>query len=107
MLSAAPLYVCVFVVTALLWILRAAPYGGWSGWLPNAGQDVGDATVALAACLFLFLCPSGETADPRDPNSPVPAAHRLLDWPTAARIPWGILINGGSSTGELLIKLEA
>jgi sodium-dependent dicarboxylate transporter 2/3/5 len=91
---------CVFAVTALLWIFRAAPYGGWSAWLPDGGAAVGDTTVALAACMFMFLCPSGdplfdEPLEQRDPESLQPAARRLLDWPTAASIPWGILIMFG------------
>ncbi|MGI9472595.1 MAG: SLC13 family permease, partial [Rubripirellula sp.] len=109
----------VFATTALLWTFRSAPFGGWSGFLPNEGSQVGDTTVALAACLFLFLCPSGEarptqsegdafreggTPD-RDTESSTQKSdgpfslHRkrdtLLDWPTAAKIPWGILIMFG------------
>lgn len=86
---------CVFAVTALLWIFRAAPYGGWSAWLPGGGETVGDTTVALAACLFMFLCPSGEPADEIDERTGLPAPRRILDWPTAATIPWGILIMFG------------
>jgi sodium-dependent dicarboxylate transporter 2/3/5 len=44
--------------------------------------------------MFMFLCPSGDPPEPRDPESAQPA-RRLLDWPTAASIPWGILIMFG------------
>ena len=70
-----------FAVTALLWITRREPWGGWSGWLelPNAN----DASVALLAVITMFLIPNGK-------------GERLLDWRTAASIPWGILILFGS-----------
>lgn len=73
----------VFATTAMLWITRSAPFGGWSAWLdlPN----VHDATVGLAAVLVMFLVPSGE----RDEKG---RATRLLDWSTAVRIPWGVLL---------------
>lgn len=77
----------VFAVTALLWIFREGPYGGWSGFLFDGGSSVGDATVALAASMALFLCPAGrDTPEPRS---------TLLDWDTASKIPWGILIMFG------------
>lgn len=82
----------VFGITASLWIFRQAPWGGWSQFLPNQGATVGDTTVALAASLFLFLCPSGESGSEGDDD---PSTRRLLDWDTAAKIPWGILIMFG------------
>ena len=71
----------VFAVTALLWITRKEPLGGWSGWanLPEAS----DASVALTAVVVMFLIPNGK-------------GERLLDWETASSIPWGILILFGS-----------
>ena len=56
---------------------RNDPFGGWSTWLdlPQAN----DASVALLAVVAMFLIPSGN-------------GGRLLDWETAIRIPWGILI---------------
>ena len=67
----------VFVVTALGWMTRSQPAGGWSTWLqvPQAN----DASVALLAVVVLFVLPNGE-------------GERLLDWPAAARIPWDVLI---------------
>jgi len=66
----------VFAVTALLWITREL----WSRCLP-AGVKVDDSTIAVAAALSLFLIPvnlkQGEFA---------------LDWESAVRIPWGVLI---------------
>ena len=69
----------VFGVTAALWVTRTAPFGGWSGALDVTG--VGDSTVALAAVVALFVLPSG-AGD----------GDRLLDWRSAERIPWGLLL---------------
>ena len=67
----------IFSLTALAWITRGQPFGGWSTWLdiPNAN----DASVALIAVVTMFLIPDGK-------------GSRLLDWETAANIPWGMLI---------------
>jgi sodium-dependent dicarboxylate transporter 2/3/5 len=67
----------VFVVTAVAWITRNDPFGGWSGLL-NLPQ-ANDASVALIAVVAMFLVPNGH-------------GERLLDWESAVRIPWGILI---------------
>ena len=69
----------VFAATALLWITRKEPFGGWSEWagLPTAN----DASVALMAVVSMFLIPNGKSK-----------GEKLLDWETASRIPWGILI---------------
>jgi len=69
----------VFGLTALAWITRAQPFGGWTGLLGLT--TVGDDTVALTAVVFVFLIPSGE-----------PDGSRLLDWESATKIPWGLLI---------------
>lgn len=80
----------VFGLTALAWMTRAEPFGGWSGWL-GVEESVGDSTVAIAAAVVLFVLPRG-TGD----------GQRLLDWETAAKIPWGvfILIGGGICIGK-------
>ena len=67
----------VFALTALAWITRNDPFGGWSAWLdlPQAN----DASVALLAVVVMFIVPNGR-------------GERLLDWESAVRIPWGILI---------------
>lgn len=71
----------VFSITALLWMTRKEPFGGWSEWFGL--QTANDASVALLAVVAMFLVPNGR-------------GERLLDWETAARIPWGILILFGS-----------
>lgn len=67
----------IFGLTALLWITRREPFGGWSNWfnLPQAN----DASVALLAVIALFVIPNGNK-------------QKLLDWKTAQQIPWGILL---------------
>ncbi|TRX56426.1 SLC13 family permease [Thalassomonas sp. M1454] len=67
----------VFGLTALAWITRNDPYGGWSELfdLPL----VGDSSVALFAVVLMFIIPNGK-------------GSRLLDWDTAKTIPWGMLL---------------
>jgi sodium-dependent dicarboxylate transporter 2/3/5 len=86
----------VFCATAFLWMFRtpidagAFFVPGWSQLLPDA-RLAGDSTVAIAMALVLFLTPSGS-----------PEGGRLLDWTTASRIPWGVLIllGGGFALAE-------
>ena len=77
----------VFAVTALLWVTRKQPFGGWSslslGDVSLAGAN--DAAVALLAVIAMFLIPNGERDGPR-------VRGKLLDWDTAASIQWGILL---------------
>lgn len=67
----------VFGLTALAWITRSEPFGGWSSWLglPQAN----DASVALLAVVVMFLTPDGK-------------GQRLLNWERASTIPWGVLL---------------
>ena len=69
----------VFSLTAVAWMTRGQPFGGWSEWLNLQGAN--DASVALVAVVIMFLVPDGEGK-----------GKKLLDWGTAARIPWGMLI---------------
>jgi sodium-dependent dicarboxylate transporter 2/3/5 len=79
----------VFALTALAWITRSEPFGGWKTWLdlPNAN----DASVAFLAVIALFCIPSGNSDN-----------GRLLDWETANKIPWGmlVLVGAGLCLGE-------
>ncbi|WP_444998142.1 SLC13 family permease [Aliikangiella sp. IMCC44359] len=70
----------VFAVTAILWITRQEPFGGWR---ELTGLTVAnDASVALLACITMFIIPDGKSEKP----------GRLLDWKTASQIPWGVLL---------------
>jgi len=73
----------IFAITALLWMTRKQPFGGWSEWTGLVGAN--DAAVAMLGALAMFVMPSGMKS--KDGKSP-----RLLDWETAKSIPWGILI---------------
>ena len=67
----------VFGLTALAWVTRSEPFGGWKTWfdLPQAN----DASVALLAVVLMFLLPNG-------------SGGRLLTWERAVKIPWGVLL---------------
>lgn len=67
----------VFGLTALAWITRSEPFGGWSSWLGLASAN--DASVALLAVVVMCLVPDGR-------------GGRLLDWERASTIPWGVLL---------------
>ncbi|WP_372797462.1 DASS family sodium-coupled anion symporter [Litorivivens sp.] len=67
----------IFAATALLWITRTEPFGGWSHWLNLPGAN--DATVALLAAASLFAIGDGK-------------GGRLLEWEATKELPWGILI---------------
>lgn len=71
----------VFAITALLWITRTEPFGGWSTWIGVPYSN--DAIVAFFGVVLLFLIPDG-------------AGQKLLDWDTANKIPWGMLILFGA-----------
>ena len=98
----------VFLVTALLWMTRSIPIGqvnyGWAALVerllaPESGLPgqfragyIHDATVALLMAVLLFAIPAG-----RDGSTG--RREYLMDWETARRLPWGILLlfGGGFS----------
>lgn len=67
----------VFAGAVLLWVTRSEPFGGWSSLFGIGGA--GDSTVALLAVAAMFLIPDGK-------------GEALLDWKSAADIPWGMLL---------------
>ncbi|QIB65233.1 SLC13 family permease [Kineobactrum salinum] len=67
----------VFGLTALAWVTRSEPFGGWQSWLDLPGAN--DASVALLAVVLMFVLPDGK-------------GERLLDWERASTIPWGVLL---------------
>ena len=92
----------LFVSTALLWLLRTdIEFGEWtlvrgwghsvSRWLISLGVSkkesvtfVSDATVAMAVSSLMFIIPVSRTSQGQ--------TQYVMDWETAARIPWGILL---------------
>lgn len=71
----------VFAITALAWVTRSAPFGGWAELLGVPYSN--DAIVAFIGVVVVFLVPNGE-------------GEKLLDWETANKIPWGMLILFGA-----------
>lgn len=67
----------VFGLTAVAWITRAEPFGGWQTWLDLPAAN--DASVALLAVVALFVV--------RDDQG-----EPLIDWAKASQIPWGVLL---------------
>ena len=67
----------VFGLTALAWITRSEPFGGWKTWFGVPWAN--DASVALLAVVIMFLVPNGK-------------GERLLSWERASTIPWGVLL---------------
>ena len=67
----------IFAVTALLWMTRVEPFGGWSCWLGIPGST--DAAVAILAVIVMHLWPDGK-------------GETLLTWKAASAIPWGVLL---------------
>jgi len=86
----------VFLIVALLWILRnpiqSITIGGTEPF-----SALSDASIAIAGVVALFALPSGSIKEP---------GTRLLDWPSAASVPWDIiLLFGGGLSLAAMIKV--
>jgi solute carrier family 13 (sodium-dependent dicarboxylate transporter), member 2/3/5 len=77
----------VFTLTALAWVLREPVTGALEGTVPNI-EALSDAGIAIIAAIVLFAFP----VDWR-------AGVFTLDWSTARKLPWGVLLlfGGGLS----------
>jgi solute carrier family 13 (sodium-dependent dicarboxylate transporter), member 2/3/5 len=77
----------VFGSVVLAWITGSLI---WYQWVPNCNDTI----VAVSGALLLFLVPAGIESSPS--LSPQPSAlsrpEPLLDWATAVKIPWGIVL---------------
>jgi sodium-dependent dicarboxylate transporter 2/3/5 len=76
----------LFIVMALLWVFRAGFHIGFvniPGWseLFTHPDYINDGTVAIAIASILFLIPSRTNK-----------GERLMDWETANRLPWHIVL---------------
>ena len=75
-----------FVLLALLWLFRSTltigslSLKGWSEFL-STGSLFNDGTVAIGMAIALFLVPSRRGA-----------AGRVMDWETASKVPWHIVL---------------
>lgn len=99
------LVAAVFLATAIAWVSRGLL---WKDVLPM----VDDSMLAIAAAVSLFLIPasarpslpSSSSSSSSPPSPPQPLSSRntkvttsrsaaaILDWESAAKIPWGVLI---------------
>ncbi len=76
----------LFITMALLWVFRSGFHigmfniPGWSQFL-NHPEFINDGTVAIAIAVILFVIPSK--------TSP---GERLMNWETASRLPWHIVL---------------
>ncbi len=76
----------LFVVLAIAWLTRSnieigsLTLPGWSGLFPEPGF-IDDGTVAIAIASVLFLLPARTGTN-----------ERLMDWDTAKRLHWGIVL---------------
>jgi sodium-dependent dicarboxylate transporter 2/3/5 len=84
----------VFAAAVLAWVLLEPMYqAGWLAKGPGGTEWLSDAVIAMAAALSLFVIPvdfeSGSFA---------------LDWKTASRVPWGVLVlfGGGLSLAHAM-----
>jgi solute carrier family 13 (sodium-dependent dicarboxylate transporter), member 2/3/5 len=94
----------VFFLTACLWTFSKSMAFGEHFVLPGrddfvkwllvdqlgatvefASNAMHDSTVAIGMALLLFLLPSGQAGDDGEPQ-------RLMDWETAVRLPWSVLL---------------
>ena len=102
----------VFILTALLWVTRSdlefgfATLPGWSrlllgsaaadpSWYQAHKNDISDSTVATLMAIACFLLPSGERQDPGGERRGPSGEHMgtyLMDWRTAVRMPWDVLL---------------
>jgi len=76
----------LFIIMALLWVFRSGfqigfvNIPGWSQLFDNP-EYINDGTVAIAVASLLFIIPSKTNK-----------GERLMDWETANRLPWHIVL---------------
>lgn len=78
----------IFIAAAFAWISRTFV-------LEKINEHINDTTIAIFAAIILFIIPSK--------NKP---GDRLLDWETAVKLPWGILLlfGGGLAIAEGFVQ---
>lgn len=77
----------VFVLAAVCWIFRPLL-------ADSTGLKISDTGIAIAAALLLFVLPANKGD-----------GERILDWESAAKVPWGVLLLfGGGLTLAAQIK---
>ncbi|MCH2325573.1 MAG: anion permease, partial [Pseudomonadales bacterium] len=71
----------ILVLSAIALITGRVPFGGWENLFDLSGTK--DYMVAFASVICMFLIPNGK-------------GGKLLDWDSAAKIEWGMLILFGA-----------
>jgi len=77
----------LFILLALLWLFRrpidlgSFRLPGWSGWFKQ-GKWITDGNIAILIAVLLFIIPSKNKIK----------GNFIMDWHTAERIPWGIIL---------------
>ena len=101
----------IFGATAILWVTRgdlelgALTIPGWAGLvertlgLEHFASYLHDATVAVAMAVLTFLIPGDRDEEGR--------SRKLMDWETAVRLPWGILLLFGGGFALALAFKES
>jgi len=75
-----------FILVAFLWLFRSdLNFGtftipGWSDIFPKSDY-INDGTIAILMAVLLFILPSKK-----------PGTQRIMNWPTATKIPWNIVL---------------
>jgi sodium-dependent dicarboxylate transporter 2/3/5 len=104
----------IFVATALLWLFRTPLSMSGEvgdpplipGWGPafatllvsmGVSADVAegmvtDSTVAILMAVAMFIIPAGTMANPESRSDRGDSTRNLMDWPTANRLPWEVLL---------------
>ena len=73
--------ITIFTVIVFLWVFRKQPFDGWAGLLGT--NTIGDSTIAIFGACLMFITRSEKGGG-------------LLDWASAVKIPWGILLMFGA-----------
>ena len=89
----------VFILTATAWILRVPIQENFAVML-----WLNDAMIAVGGAVLMFIIPSGQVEHSQPTQAKPEKQTALMDWDTASKIPWGVLLlfGGGLSLAEAI-----